>query len=64
MCRNCENSREDKEKPEHNAPVSTCSLRQTRTADRVVNSHLLYRLSYQGKNICNVQVRALLVNIP
>lgn len=25
-----------------------CSPRRTRTTDRVVNSHLLYRLSYQG----------------
>ena len=38
------------------------SLRQTRTADRVVNSHLLYRLSYQGMNTLNVLVRPILVN--
>ena len=43
--------------------TGSSSPRQTRTADRVVNSHLLYRLSYQGMNICNVLVSALLVNI-
>ncbi len=48
-------------KPEHFCSGS-CSPRQTRTADRVVNSHLLYRLSYRGMNILTVLIHGYLVN--
>ena len=50
------------EKSQGFLPWLFSSPRQTRTADRVVNSHLLYRLSYRGMNTLNVQVRPFLVN--